>query len=38
MSTILLWQFNQFLKKNKIGGYNPQMVQEFNKIKEQQLK
>ena len=34
MSTILLWQFNQFMKKNKIGGYNRQMVEEFTKMKQ----
>lgn len=37
MSTILLWQFDKFLKKNKIGAYNQKTVQEFKRIKEKVL-
>lgn len=34
MSTILLWQFDKFLKKNNIAAYNYQLTQEIIKIKE----
>ena len=29
MSTILLWQFDKYLQKNKIGAYSSSMVNEF---------
>lgn len=29
MATILLWQFDKFLKKNSYGAYDPQIVKEF---------
>lgn len=32
MSTILLWQFDKFLKKHKIGAYNARLVQEFREM------
>jgi hypothetical protein len=34
MSTILLWQFDKFLKKNNCAGYNYQLTQEITKLKE----
>lgn len=36
MATILLWQFDYYLKTNKIGAYNQQMVAEFKQLREQQ--
>lgn len=37
MATILLWQFDHHLKKNKIGAYNNQTVAEFAKLKAEKL-
>ena len=34
MSTILLWQFDKFMKKNKIGAYNKGFREEFRKYYE----
>jgi hypothetical protein len=33
MSTILLWQFDKFLKKNNCAAYNYQLTQEIWKLK-----
>lgn len=33
MSTILLWQFDKFLRKNRIGWYNRKMYDEFKNRK-----
>lgn len=40
MATILIWSFDHYLKQNKIGAYNPAMVQEFKtrREKEQMLR
>lgn len=35
MSTILLWQFDKFLKKNKIAAYNFPLTQEIQKLKKE---
>ena len=34
MATILLWQFDQYLKKHQIGAYNRDTVVEFGKLRE----
>ena len=34
MATILLWQFDKFMQKNKIGYYNKQFREEFRKYHE----
>ena len=36
MSTILLWQFDKFLKKNKIAAYNLSLTQEIQRLKKEQ--
>ena len=36
MSTILLWQFDKFLKKNKIAAYNHSLTQEIQRLKKEQ--
>lgn len=36
MSTILLWQFDKFLKKNKIAAYNYSLTQEIQRLKKEQ--
>jgi D-alanyl-D-alanine carboxypeptidase len=36
MATILLWQFDYYLKTNKIGAYNGQIVAEYKLLRDQQ--
>ena len=36
MSTILLWQFDKYMKKHKIGAYNHRLYHEFKKAQARQ--
>lgn len=37
MATLLLWQFDKFLKKNRLCGYNSTLITKVNKLKQEKL-
>ena len=36
MATLLLWQFDKFLKKNRLAGYNRVIINNVNAIVKEQ--
>ena len=37
MATLLLWQFDKYLKKNRLCGYNGTLITKVNKLKLEKL-